>query len=155
MTDLVIAAADVHPVRISDEHFHTAPALETFNAGQYIRLDPSTGHFAKGNASSLAEIGDGYFAGNTATYIGEPVTGFKAPCLFDVGDALSALNFGDKVYVSTTDGSFSDVNVAAREKQTVTIGGSPTGGTFTLTFGGQTTATIAYNADASVVEAAL
>ena len=33
--------------------------------------------------------------------------------------------------------------------------GSPSGGTFTLTYGGQTTATIAYNAAASAVESAL
>lgn len=41
------------------------------------------------------------------------------------------------------------------EVQTVTITGAPTGGTFTLTFAGQTTAPIAFNAAASVVEAAL
>jgi hypothetical protein len=41
------------------------------------------------------------------------------------------------------------------EAQTVTITGSPTGGTFTLTFGGQTTAGIAYNAVASAVQSAL
>lgn len=38
---------------------------------------------------------------------------------------------------------------------TVTITGSPTGGTFTLTYGGETTSALAYNAAASVVEAAL
>lgn len=155
MADLTIAAADVHPVRIGDEHQHTGPALETFNAGEYIRLDPSTGKFAKGNASVLAEIGDGYFAGNSAEYVGAPVTGFKRPCVIDVGDALSGMNFGDNVYVSATDGKFCDANPAAREKQTVTISGSPTGGTFTLTLSGQTTGTIAYNATAATVEAAL
>jgi hypothetical protein len=41
------------------------------------------------------------------------------------------------------------------EVQTVTITGTPTGGTFTLTFSGQTTAAIAYNATAATVEAAL
>ncbi len=41
------------------------------------------------------------------------------------------------------------------EVQTVTITGTPTGGSFTLTFQGQTTATIAHNAAASVVETAL
>lgn len=41
------------------------------------------------------------------------------------------------------------------EVQTVTITGAPTGGTFTLTSGGQTTAPIAYNAAASVVQTAL
>jgi hypothetical protein len=41
------------------------------------------------------------------------------------------------------------------EVQTVTITGSPTGGTFTLTYAGQTTAPIAYNASAATVQAAL
>jgi hypothetical protein len=155
MADLTIVAADVKLVRGGDEHQHTAPALETFNAGQYIRLDPTTGKFAKGNASSAAEIGDGFFALNSAVNAGDPVTGLKAPCVLDVGSALSGLNFGDKIYVSATDATFADALVAANEIQTVTITGSPTGGTFTLTLSGQTTAAIAYNAAASAVEAAL
>lgn len=41
------------------------------------------------------------------------------------------------------------------EVQTLSITGGPTGGTFTLTFAGQTTATIAFNATAATVQAAL
>ncbi len=41
------------------------------------------------------------------------------------------------------------------EVQTVTISGTPTGGTFTLSFQGQTTAPIAYNAASTVVQTAL
>lgn len=41
------------------------------------------------------------------------------------------------------------------EAQTVTITGGPTGGTFTLTYSGQTTAGIAYNAAAGAVQSAL
>ena len=41
------------------------------------------------------------------------------------------------------------------EVQTITITGSPTGGTFTLTFSSQTTAAIAYNANAAAVQSAL
>ncbi|SRR5579884_735727 len=41
------------------------------------------------------------------------------------------------------------------EIQSISISGGPTGGTFTLTFGGQTTSTIAYNASAATVQAAL
>lgn len=56
------------------------------------------------------------------------------------------------VEISTlTEGSGDDVN----EVQTVTVNGSPTGGTFTLTFSGATTAGIAYNAAASAVKSAL
>lgn len=46
-------------------------------------------------------------------------------------------------------------NTAANEVQTLTITGTPTGGTFTLTFQGQTTAAIAYNASAATVATAL
>lgn len=45
--------------------------------------------------------------------------------------------------------------VGTNEVQTVTISGSPTGGTFTLTFAGDTTAAIAYDATAAQVQAAL
>lgn len=44
---------------------------------------------------------------------------------------------------------------AISEVQTVTITGTPTGGTFTLNFDGQTTAGIAYNAAAAAVQTAL
>jgi hypothetical protein len=58
-----------------------------------------------------------------------------------------------------TSGTYSGkwVPLAARpnEVQTVSITGTPTGGTFTLTFDGETTAGIAYNANAATVQAAL
>lgn len=41
------------------------------------------------------------------------------------------------------------------EVQSATISGTPTGGTYTLTFNGQTTAPIAYNANAAAIQAAL
>jgi hypothetical protein len=44
---------------------------------------------------------------------------------------------------------------ATADVQTLSIGGNPTGGAFTLTFGGQTTATIAFNATAAQVQTAL
>ncbi len=44
---------------------------------------------------------------------------------------------------------------AVNEVQTVTITGTPTGGTFKLSFAGQTTSAIAYNASAATVIAAL
>jgi hypothetical protein len=45
--------------------------------------------------------------------------------------------------------------VGTNEGQTVTITGTPTGGTFRLTFFGQQTGTIAYNANAATVQTAL
>lgn len=56
---------------------------------------------------------------------------------------------------TATFGTFIDVAPGTNEVQTITITGTPTGGTFTLTFDGQTTAGIAFNAAASAVQSAL
>lgn len=55
------------------------------------------------------------------------------------------------VYAGTNIVADGDTN----ETQSVTITGVPTGGTFTLTYSGQTTAAIPYNANAAVVQGAL
>lgn len=52
-------------------------------------------------------------------------------------------------------GEVISTGAATSEVQTVTITGTPTGGTFTLTFDGETTAPIAYNAAAAAVDTAL
>src|SRR6266851_2233169 len=48
-----------------------------------------------------------------------------------------------------------DIGYAGDNVQQVQLTGSPTGGTFTLTFNGQTTSAIAYNASAATVQSAL
>lgn len=48
-----------------------------------------------------------------------------------------------------------DPDTTGSETQTLTMTGTPTGGTFTLTFSGQTTSAIAYNATAATVQTAL
>jgi len=67
----------------------------------------------------------------------------------DVKAALDAMTNIDTV--TCTGGPLPGVN----EVQTITITGTPTGGTFALTFDGQTTAGIAFDASAAVVDAAL
>jgi hypothetical protein len=109
MTNLTIVATAVRVVRAGGgEHQHTAPALEAITAGQYIRLDPTTGYFAVGNATSVAEVGySGYIAANSAI-AGESVTGFCRPVLMDLGEALSGLSFDARVFLSDTDGTLAD-----------------------------------------------
>lgn len=60
----------------------------------------------------------------------------------------------DNIQMVTQGTSFYDAGTMADETVTVTITNA-TGGTFTLTFGGQTTTAIAYNATAAAVQAAL
>lgn len=64
-------------------------------------------------------------------------------------DALEAAGVFRALTVDNFDAATSN------EQQTVTITGAPTGGTFTLTYGGQTTTAIAFNATAAAVAAAL
>ena len=64
-------------------------------------------------------------------------------------------NVQDRSLVDVFIGTSSVVDGKSNEVQTVTITGSPTGGTFTLTYSGQTTAGIAYNATATTVKNAL
>lgn len=58
-------------------------------------------------------------------------------------------------YTAPTNATTALDTVTANEVQTVTISGSPTGGTFTLSFGGVATSALQYNAATSVVQAAL
>ena len=55
----------------------------------------------------------------------------------------------------TASGLYAPYNAVTNEVQTLTVTGAPTGGTFTITWSGQTTAALAYNATAAQVQAAL
>ena len=107
MANLTVAAADVRLVTGNDEHQMTAPAGEAIAAGQYCRLDPSTGKFVLGNATAAGEVGFGFIALNSAA-IGETLTGLRGPCLLDIGEAMASMNWADPVYLSDTDGTLAD-----------------------------------------------
>ncbi|MCY2966524.1 MAG: hypothetical protein NT069_23315 [Planctomycetota bacterium] len=68
---------------------------------------------------------------------------------------LTAKTAGVPFIVSVAIGGVDASNRTTDEVQTITIGNSPTGGTFTLTFSGATTGAIAYNASAATVQTAL
>jgi hypothetical protein len=65
------------------------------------------------------------------------------------------LKSGIPLGLNTTTKLYEPYSAVTNEVQTATITGAPTGGTFTLTYSGQTTAAIAYNATAATVQAAL
>ncbi|NEC20489.1 hypothetical protein [Streptomyces parvus] len=56
---------------------------------------------------------------------------------------------------NSTTGLYEPYAAVTNEVQTLTVTGAPTGGTFTITWSGQTTAALAYNATAAQVQAAL
>jgi len=151
MTDLTLVTAGKIEIVQSLQQM-TLGFAESMTPGQAARLDTSVGKWTKSNATSEAEARmwgvlaskDGAGAAGTVVHRG----------LLD-GYDLSGLDYDADVWLSGTDGGLSDTKPGANEIQTVTIGGSPTGGTFDLIFDGQTAAGIAYNATAAAVEAAL
>jgi hypothetical protein len=130
---------------------------------------------------SAADSSLGFYEDNTLddieTDLAKGTTGFI--CIFSKGDVPGGKGLdvypvkvasNSKAY--STDNEAAQINVAfvitdrpvfnqtvpaagTDEVQTVTITGTPTGGTYTLTFSGQTTSAIAYNAAASAVQSAL
>lgn len=101
-------------------------------------------------------------------YVATPLPGYKCQVNLASGSTVGAdlvlTNAGDNQTFTVPLADihrYLDRNVApvvqteCDEIQTVTITGAPTGGTFTLTFGANTTAAIAFNAAASAVQSAL
>lgn len=75
---------------------------------------------------------------------------------FDIGNDTCLLGFSGRDSVDTALFDTSTLTPGGvTEVQSIAITGTPTGGTFTLSFKGQTTAPIAWNASAATVQAAL
>jgi hypothetical protein len=74
----------------------------------------------------------------------------------NLSGGIATADIGDKVFIDPADNTLSMAKgLSANEVQTVTITGVPTGGSFTLTFDGATTAAIAFDAAASLVQTRL
>lgn len=74
----------------------------------------------------------------------DQLNAFQFPVKLAVGDYAAGTILGQ--FTSTT---------AANEVQTLTIGGSPTGGTYRLVFNGLTSSALAHNANAAAIQAAI
>ncbi len=100
-------------------------------------------------------LGKAEYASN-ASLLRSDIIGVTTSKAYASGQWVSYAKPGDDLTTSgLTKGVSYYLDHGTDEVQTITITGTPTGGTFTLTFGGQTTAPIAYNASAATVQAAL
>jgi len=150
MSDLTLTANHVGALFIDAKIRSRIPA-EDLTAGLAV-FENSNGKCAKADAGDATKA---KFAG-IVTQMGGITQGISVQKGGEIGGFdVSSLAYGTKIYLSDTLGALCDADPGLNEKQTVTISGSPTGGTFTLSFGGQTTSGIAYNAAAATVEAAL
>lgn len=98
----------------------TFEAAEQINVGQVFRIDTSTGKATKGNATAVGESGIAagaavarevptfqlYLCIDQARQAGNPVTGLRKGKVD--GFELSALSYGQRVYLSDTDGALGD-----------------------------------------------
>jgi hypothetical protein len=105
MAAVTITAADVRIVELVQSY--TAPAAAAITAGQYMRLNTTTGKFELGNASSAPNLGNIGFLCTRSVDAGFPVVGVKKGIL-NLGESLASLNFGSQVFVNDTAGSLGD-----------------------------------------------
>jgi hypothetical protein len=138
----------------------TIPGGEAIGPGVACRIDGSAGKAMIGNASDPTE------ADIVGLNLSHKLTALNMPAhllrrgevaAYDSSGAniLAGMDYGALVYLSATDSLWADASPAENEVQTLTITGSPSGGTFTITFDGETTAAIDYDATAAEVQAAL
>ena len=95
---------------------------------------------------------------DTAKTVTLDLTKFTADVHYTAGTSLVPANrikSGMPLGKITASGLYAPFAGMTNEVQTVTVTGSPTGGTYTLTWSGQTTAAIPYNATATQVRTAL
>lgn len=120
---------------------------------EFLSLLDASPTMVLGNKSALARVRA--CARRAGMYVQNPVDGLLGPN----GRPIVREQYGNIVFVDPGDKAGSSdpiIPVVSRaDSYTVALSGSPTGGTFTLTVDGQTTAAIAYDANASTVQAAL
>jgi hypothetical protein len=167
MTDrYIVVGADMEGVFLKSEHLNRVDASGTDSMLRQATIGRLAGFEAVIVSNALpANVG---FAFHKTAY----VLSMRAPAVPDGATFGSSRSFEglamrwirDYDFRNVQDRSLIDTyigtNIVAdgagtNEVQTVTITGTPTGGTFTLTYQGNTTSAIAYNANAAAVQTAL
>jgi hypothetical protein len=134
--------------RLGYTTYATLPALPLAQT-TYEPVDGATSLiFSCANGNVYSSPGD-----ETLAVIATGLNGTSAPTFATLNDKLYWTNGVDAV--QQWDGSTLTAISGINDKQTVTITGTPTGGTFSLTFNGASSAGIARNAVASAVQSAL
>lgn len=160
----LVVGADMEGVFLKSDELHQADKAGTDSALRDATIGSLAG-FGRVVVSNALPSNVGFAFHRTAY-----VLGMRAPMVPDgatFGASQAAFGLAmrwlrDYDFRNVQDRSLFDSYIGtnivadgASEVQTVTITGSPTGGSFTLTYAGQTTSAIAYNAAATAVQSAL
>lgn len=165
MTDrTLVVGADMEGIFLKSDELHQADKAGTDSALRDATIGSLAG-FSRVVISNALPPNVGFAFHRTAYVLGMRAPAVPAGATF--GASRSTLGLAmrwirDYDFRNVQDRSLFDTYIGtnvvadgASEVQTVTITGTPTGGTFTLTWDGQTTAAIAYNATAAAVQSAL
>lgn len=160
----LVVGADMEGVFLKSDELHQADKAGTDSALRDATIGSLAG-FGRVVVSNALPSNVGFAFHRTAYALG-----MRAPMVPDgatFGASQSAFGLAmrwvrDYDFRNVQDRSLFDTYIGtnivadgASEVQTVTITGGPTGGSFTLTYDGQTTAAIAFNATAAAVQSAL
>jgi hypothetical protein len=152
MADLSLTTSGIFDVVRPIESGFPMPAGAALTLGQVVTIDPTNGTWVLADANVDTKTRPLFIVGKSQVS-GLSATAFRHG-VFD-GFDLTALSYGDRVYLSATPGAISSTPINVNQVQTVAITGTLTGGHFHLTFAGSTTGNIAHNASAADIQAAL
>lgn len=159
----LVIGADLEGIFLKSDELHQVDKAGDNSALRDATIGRLAGFTAVVSNALPANVG---FAFHRTAY----VLGMRAPAVPEGATFGASRSYGDLAlrwirdydFRNVQDRSLFDVYIGtsivadgANEAQTVTISGSPTGGSFTLTYAGSTTSAIAYNASASAVQSAL
>lgn len=160
----LVVGADMEGIFLKSDELHQADKAGTDSALRQATIGSLAG-FSQVVISNALPANVGFAFHRTAYVLGMRAPAIPAGASFGASRAANGLamrwirdydfrNVQDRSLLDTYIGT-NIVADGANETQSVTITGTPTGGTFTLTWDGQTTANIAYNATAADVQSAL
>lgn len=162
---IVVLSSDLEALFLKDDHLNMADQSGDNTALRDASIGRIAG-FGQIVVSNALPAGFGVAFHRTAFVLSMQAPVVPAGATFGASQSYQGLamrwlrdydfrNVQDRSLVDVYAGVNTVSDGVNREVQTVTITGTPTGGTFTLTANGRTTDPIAYNATAAAVKAAL
>jgi hypothetical protein len=111
MANLTVIASEVSLVRNDPDDQHTLPANVAMDKGTHVKIDGTTGNWVKAVDTDIG-VAQTYITIESAIAAGYSVTAIRKG-LIDLGDALSGLAYGARVWASATAGVLADAATAA------------------------------------------
>ena len=151
MADLSLVTADKLSLVESIEQM-TAICSVAITAGNAITIDPTTGQWVKADAN-VGDLDKPVYIAMKTIPAGLAVTGIKQGVVDGID--LSSLDYAQGVFLSATLGALATEIAGVTETQVLTLSGSPSGGSFKLSFRGEETTALTYDESAADIQTAL